>query len=259
MSAWRCDLCGGSRSESFSSWIVRCVQCGLVVTCPIPDPQELQERYGGDYYAGWDGSGVRERLWRRRLAIVQSHLRPCRILDVGCGAGEFVRAARGAGFEAEGTEFSAAARAMIKDFPVYPGPSGSPGGYDGITLWHVLEHTPSPKDMLEQVHARLGPGGVLFIAVPNVKSYWFNGVYRLVKGKWPELYTPETKEPHLFHFSAQTLRKYLESSGFKVKFESCDVPDTNPYYRLADWPARAFFRSSGINWTTTLLAISTKA
>lgn len=258
MSDWHCDLCGSERAQPFSAHTVRCSDCSLVATHPTPAAAELQRRYGSGYYAGWDGGGARAVLWRRRLDIVRRILPSGRILDAGCGAGEFVRAARAAGYEAEGTEFSAAARAAVRDFPVYPGLPEAPGPYRAVTLWHVLEHTPSPTDMLLQARRALQPGGFLFVAVPNLDSYWFNAVYRLAKGRRLELYTPETKEPHLVHFSRRTLRRLLEKTGFSPRLESCDVPDADWRYRLSDWPARALCRLTGVNWTTTLLSVCVK-
>ena len=256
---WRCDLCGRKRYRTLSPFIIQCRECSLVATYPQPADQELQERYGTNYYAGWNGAGGRARLWSERLKIVQKAVRSGRLLDMGCGSGEFLKTARQAGFDAAGTEFSARARTLIQDGPVYKSPEEATGLWDAITLWHVLEHAPSPRELLKQTYAKLRAGGWLFIAVPNVNSHWFDIVYRCLKGKKNELYTPEAKEPHLFHFSSQTLRRYLESSSFTVRAQGLDVPDYADFRkRWVDGPARLWFHLTGINWASTHLIIARK-
>lgn len=259
MAEWRCDLCRAGEKRKRSARIAECRACALVFTDPQPSAEELQKRYPETYYAGWDGGGNRAKLWAWRLAYARRFLSPGRLLDVGCGSGEFLRVALAAGFDACGTEFSAAARAFIKHAPVYERPRTAPGDFDAITMWHVLEHTPSPRAMLSEVREKLGPGGRLIIAVPNLDSHWFDLVYRCVKLKKNELYTEETKEPHLFHFSTTTLRRYLDCAGFRVLEQNLDTPDYADTRKLiVDAPARVWYRLTGVNWTLTQTIVSQK-
>jgi SAM-dependent methyltransferase len=238
---------------------VQCEKCSLVATFPQPQPSELQERYKENYYTGWDGGGGRRRLWAARLRLLRRVAVSGRLLDVGCGAGEFLNVARAAGFDATGTEFSDAARGRTSGPPVYKRPSEAPGEYDLITMWHVLEHTPSPMETLREVSAKLRPGGKFILAVPNVDSHWFDLIYRVFKGKPSALYTPETKEPHLFHFSTKTLRKALESAGYRVRWHGLDVPDYADNRKLlVDVPARLAFRLTGRNWALTQAVVAEK-
>lgn len=258
MEGWRCDLCGSTRAEAFCPHVVRCLGCSLVAT--HPQPERLQERYGEGYYAGWTGSGRRAKLWESRLALLQGVVGSGRLLDVGCGSGEFLAAARAAGFDASGTEFSAAARRLMKGGPVYERPAAAPGLFDVVTMWHVLEHTPSPRAVLGEVREKLKPGGRLVLAVPNVDSHWFDLVYRCVKLKRNPLYAPDNKEPHLFHFSTRTLGRYLAECGFAVERRGLDVPDYADRRKLlVDVPARALYRLTGVNWALTQFAAARKA
>jgi hypothetical protein len=55
-----------------------------------------------------------------------------------------------------------------------------------VTLWHVLEHLPDPRDMLVAATDALLPGGVLAIGVPNPESIQF----RVLRSRWHHLDAP---------------------------------------------------------------------
>lgn len=258
MKGWRCALCESERFISVGRMIVECPDCSLVATHPAPDDEELQTRYGSEYYGGWDGSGSRRRLWGRRLRVVREFVPRGRVLDVGCGSGEFLEVARREGFEVAGTEFSPAARSSVRGSVVYRDVTEAAGEWDAVTLWHVLEHVRSPREMLVTIRQRMKPRGFLFVAVPNLEARWFNLVYRCVKGRWPELYSAGAKEPHLFHFRRGTLELLLERTGLVPLRVSPDVPDADPRLRIIDLPARALFYLLGINWTLSLLVVARK-
>jgi|GEM_PF-4846294 len=80
--------------------------------------------------------------------------------------------------------------------------------YDVVCMLHVLEHTESPREFLTHAHNILKENGLLFIEVPS------------------ELLTPLVlrhvgDHRHLGYFTRQTLRGFLESSGFKCL--SCNL------------------------------------
>lgn len=95
-----------------------------------------------------------------------------RVLDVGCGTGSFIAAARAAGWQVAGVEVSrpaiAAARragldvsASARDFPA--------ASFDLVTLWNVLEFFEHPLEDLREIRRLLAPGGRLFIRTPNAR------------------------------------------------------------------------------------------
>jgi 2-polyprenyl-3-methyl-5-hydroxy-6-metoxy-1,4-benzoquinol methylase len=80
--------------------------------------------------------------------------------------------------------------------------------FEVITLWHVLEHIPNPQEYIRELTFRLTPGGLLFIAVPNFKSYdaYHYGKY------WAAYDVPR----HLSHFSRNSIQRIFLKIGFKV-------------------------------------------
>lgn len=204
--------------------IVKCKKCGIAWTDPLPDESEIPSFYPEEYH-GKKGSQrfipVMEflvRLFRKKRADDVSSLnsgRPGKILDVGCGRGWMLSILHDQGWDAYGTELSLNSSTFARDklhlkvltkkvedcaFPS--------GHFDVVTLWHVMEHLPEPIMTLNEVNRILKDNGLLIVEVPNFGGFqaW------LFNNKWLHLDSPR----HLFHFSAQGLKKNLEDAGFTV-------------------------------------------
>ena len=74
---------------------------------------------------------------------------------------------------------------------------------------HVLEHTHSPRMYLQEAFRILKPGGTLAVAVPNIDSQ----SAKAFGASWQLLMPPL----HLFHFSVETLSKFLIDAGFDIE------------------------------------------
>ncbi|HYS77300.1 MAG TPA: class I SAM-dependent methyltransferase, partial [Candidatus Dormibacteraeota bacterium] len=192
---------------------------------PVPPAATLSAAYGAGYYEPWQGreARARHRLWERRLALVEERSPRGALLDVGCGDGLFLTIASQAGWNVEGIEFSpeGARRASQRlGRPVAAGDLAHErllkGPFDVLTLWHVLEHLPSPAPMLDAARARLRPRGLLVVAVPNLDNLPMQIAYRLARGRRLPLYEKGAREPHLSHFSPPVLAAFLERRGFEV-------------------------------------------
>ena len=225
-----CVVCGGHGFETACSapdrlGLVRdlfevrqCARCGLAVTWPPADEAELARFYPDDY---WGESSEPDPDWiartqREKTRVVDAHRNEGgRLLDVGCGAGFFLRALRPDRWDRFGVEISprsaAAAERGIGAGRVFAGRlADAPqeaGGYDVVTFWASLEHVTDPARNLEIARNLLKQNGLLVVQVPNFASW------QAVRfgGDWFALDVPR----HRFHFTPDSLERLVRRTGFE--------------------------------------------
>jgi len=229
-----CPLCGENRPEplfqardrlglakgEFS--LVGCASCGMVYVNPRPGEDELAGYYPKTYW-GERQAGVRE-LFRgveERLkegyklrAVRRAGLAGGKILDVGCGRGEFLYLLKTRGFEVTGLEPGAEAAGRGREELGLDIINGTLGGaelpvsaFDAATMWHVLEHLPEPLAALRELYAALKPGGVLLVALPDFGSRQAE----IFRERWFGIDAPR----HLAHFTRAKLSEMLKRAGFR--------------------------------------------
>ena len=213
-SAWRATfLVAGTHR------IAICRSCGIGVLADPPEGDALAALYQSDLYAAARPRAMAAAQLAHRAvnAIRLGSLGPAdgRLLDVGCGKGHFLAAARAAGWDAIGIEFASSsaeeAKArygldiVVADFMTEP----LPGPYDALTMWHVLEHLSDPRAAVERARTFLASDGRLLISVPNLASLQA----RLFGPDWLHLDLPR----HLFHYTPRALAMLLERCGFRVE------------------------------------------
>ena len=160
-------------------------------------------------------------LFPTRRAAADRHVRGlrrpregARVLDVGCGNGEFLREMRAAGWIGLGVETDpqAVARARLHGLDVREGSveeaAFEPGSVDAVTLSHVVEHLHDPVATLRACRGLLRGGGVLWIATPNLSS---PGHARYGRA-WRGLEPPR----HLVLFGPGALAQAVERAGFRA-------------------------------------------
>jgi SAM-dependent methyltransferase len=143
----------------------------------------LNARYG-HALDGWTSFGwmlplIAPKAARRADHLIR-HLPPSngsdRLLDVGCGSGEWLATARLLGYQVFGLEpdVTAAATAAANGYDVrsgvVPGSGYRDALFDQVTLNHVFEHLHWPVDALNELHRILKPGGRLWISMPNLSA-----------------------------------------------------------------------------------------
>ncbi len=137
----------------------------------------------------------------------------CKLLDIGCGNGEFLKIAQDIGYDVQGVEFDPAACAAAAGFglKVFQGSLEEailPQNYfDQITLSHVLEHFHNPRSALAKIFTLLRPGGRVWITVPNISGYSIQ--------KFSE--NSRLLEPprHLVMFDTKSLASILAAAGYQ--------------------------------------------
>ncbi|MGP9819709.1 class I SAM-dependent methyltransferase [Salinarimonas sp. NSM] len=188
-----CAACGGTHARVVARLDRRlkplrtlcCDACGLLRTDPMPTDSALARYYADEYrfdYQFTRGAPSRVHRLRRmreaadRIALLAPVLvRDARVLDVGCGSGEFleasaVRGVVGAGIEpGRGYAAHARERAGLTVHETDLEHATLPRhGFDVVTSHHVLEHHPRPVEALARMRDLLAPGGVVHVAVPDM-------------------------------------------------------------------------------------------
>ena len=89
--------------------------------------------------------------------------------------------------------------------------------FDVIIMGFVLEHVDDPALIVEKYRGLLAPGGRLFIAVPNAKS--FNRRLGLALGKINDIYelnANDHQQGHQRQFCLDTLKQLMTDNGYIV-------------------------------------------
>lgn len=111
----------------------------------------------------------------QRWRIVRRYIPRGRVLDAGCGFGEWVMHMRRAGYRAEGLDYSGElVRRLRKAYPETPWTEGDTrqmpypdATFDGIISWGVIEHDlPGPEAQLREFLRVLKPGARAIVTVP---------------------------------------------------------------------------------------------
>jgi len=224
-----CDLCGSADPrrilESFrlDGPLVRCRQCGLYY---------VGERRSALVYGSGNSAEVMERVRdanrglrnlpldeehrlaqlnaKSRLQIIRQYRPSGKLLEVGCARGDFLRVAREY-FTAFGVEPNPELwEEANKVAPVHQGVIDTETGsyYDVAVSFHVIEHTPSPKQFLAAISQRLRPKGLVVLETPDIDSIPF----LMLRSRWRQ-FIPE----HYYFFDESTMKKLLVDGGFKVE------------------------------------------
>lgn len=190
--------------------VLRCTGCGVGVTRPVPE--DLGRYYGPAYYGRRHGFTAWYRCWRRARLLARHVPEPGRLLDVGCGDGDFLAFVARRGWRVAGTELrDPVPEALDRGIEVRRSIAEARdlGPFDAITLWHSFEHFPDPARALDEVVAALADGGALLVIVPD--SGGMQG--RLFGAAWFHLDPPR----HVVHFTRTSLLRLLESRGLAVE------------------------------------------
>ncbi len=216
-----CLLCGSPRyaplleaadaQANLRFLIVRCERCQLSFTNPRPDADSIRQFYPADYRCHQSKDDARD-----RAEPLAKHLPPRgqkRLLDFGCGGGDFLQRMHALGWSVVGLDPSETAVTYVRQrgFDAYlgtlPHPDWTSERFEAIVMRQALEHVHQPLDTLRAAQRLLTPGGTLIATVPNFESL----ASRRFRAAWYGLDLPR----HLTHFTPATLRLMLEQAGFE--------------------------------------------
>ena len=193
--------------------ILSCKECASLYTSTFPAQSDEQDY---DSYYTEANLQVPEFTHKRLDEIVagfESYRGEGRLLEVGFGAGNFLKAAARAGWKAQGVEIShtACEHSRAEGFEVFCGELAhanyQENSFDVVIASELLEHIPEPAIILKEIARILRPGGLLWATTPNAK-----GLSSRVLGlEWSVMSPPE----HLQLFSAAGISRLLKGVGFR--------------------------------------------
>jgi len=197
-------------------FIVKCNKCGLAYVNPQPGPEDLKDKYKGNYSQGYIDKKLSKQKRAKKIVNRIYRLKHSgNFLDIGCSAGFILEAARKKGFEAFGCEISpiglkyAREELKLNVKAAFLEDAGYPSEhFDVITMYNLIEHIPDQGPFLKEVRRILKKNGLIEIWTPDI-GHWRA---RLKKGRWNNLIPPD----HIFYFSFSTLEKLLAKYNLKI-------------------------------------------
>jgi SAM-dependent methyltransferase len=280
-----CPICAARGSvDAGATWsiglrdpfrVAACPTCGMRWLDPVPTEGEYESIYRNTYFSDEHARAesdawlrvyekpaedtrryseayrpLREAHNARMLARLDRGGSTGRLLEIGCGHGEFLLAARAAGWTVSGIEPSTAAARKAREehgldvVNCKLADNPHPGPFDAIYLSHVFEHLTDSDEALRQMLALLAPGGLLLIVVPNQFEAWAGRLTRFVRRKpYPTtLYSIH----HPLFFGPKQIREVVRRNGL-----DCEIHSHQPYEFGAAVPARVLRR---IDWLADRVA-----
>lgn len=140
--------------------------------------------------------------------------KPGKVLDVGCGVGNFLAYAKAEGWETVGIDFDADAivaakktfgldNLTVEDLKTFKERT-KPASFDLITFFDVFEHLDNHAEFIDDVKTLLTPNGVLSLSVPYRRA-------------WRWLIPADLPPRHLTRWDEPSLRFFLEHHGFRIQ------------------------------------------
>ena len=228
-----------AEDHPLSLTLCQCPSCGLVQfdTEPVDYYRDVIRAGGGTRTM----TRLRHEEYARLLTAMQeNHIHGRRIVEVGCGRGEFLRMWQNLAEDPEGA--AALARDQARD-PLSGQPNAAPlhlvglehqpslveeanavadkkyrvyegfatgdvrypeGPFDAFVQFNFLEHQPDPCDMLRNIGRNLKPQALGLITVPSFEYILrYNGYYELLRD-------------HIANYTEFTLQKLLQDCGFEL-------------------------------------------
>jgi len=198
--------------------VVRCLNCSSLYVSPRPIESELLEIYrrfpqlsnsreGQPVHDGEDGRREAE----YRLSRLMQFVKTGRLLDLGCGRGDFLLRAR-RHFEAVGVDIANRTPSDPPGIRVFEGrledAQFDQESFDAVTAVEVFEHLFNPFGALKEIHRILRPGGILLLQTGDPGAL----PARLNVANWSYLQPPI----HVNFLSRAAVQERLKSVGLRV-------------------------------------------
>src|SRR5271169_305897 len=198
-----CYVCDSDRIQySFvrnGNTVFKCEDCNFIFLNPQPTDEALDQIYRAGYFLEDGSEEDVKSLAEMKTSTAKAYLEQLigysgqttgRLLEVGCGNGDFIFLAKEKGFEVTGVEISEhatrIANCKLEEECVVCGTLEDVelplGHFDVCVLFDAIEHVRNPLSLLRKIYSLLVPGGILFIVTPSLDSW----SARLLKKNWME-------------------------------------------------------------------------
>jgi SAM-dependent methyltransferase len=206
---------------------------------PLPTPDVLRKSYEVEYAPyrpAWKENGrplwkiLRDLTTARRIRRLKKFTKGHNLLEVGCGAGDFLYAARHEGWRVATVEYNEKLVETLRTELSIDARAGElrhglwePDSFDVIVLWSVIEHVPDPNETLITASSYLRSGGTLLLQFPTA-----NGVERgkFFKRYWATLDLPR----HINFFNRDSLSTVCAKAGMELKLYKTSFLDVGWCY-----------------------------
>lgn len=171
------------------------------------------------------------------------------VLELGCGQGGLGRHLREQGIARRvfGVEIAAEPAAiarehlddvLVGDVEAMELPFAE-GQFDAIVAADVLEHLRDPQRVMARLHGLLAPGGVIVVALPNVRN-WRVVLPLVLLGRFDYREEGILDETHLRFFTRRSMIQLCERAGFTVRHVEPTGQRSRALFRLPLGPLLEF-------------------
>lgn len=208
--ASRCVVCGGTSEKVVlreGIYEARLCACGTVYTHPLPPSEEIDFTDDAHPPESYAISAAYKAAWMAR------HCPPGRLLEVGCGEGSFLAAAREHGYDVAGLEPhpGRAAECEALGIPVHreflEATTLPKASFDVVYHCDMLSHFIDPREGLRQMAALLKPGGVLCFEA---------GLLACVSSGWHRVIRRVGLEHHVWLYTEPGLTRVIREAGLEI-------------------------------------------
>ena len=188
--------------------VCECISCELVQldNDPVPYYKEVIRA------SAFSEDMRRFRVEQFKEFIEQYSLQGKKVVEIGCGKGEFLSLMKSAGANACGIEYAddsvehciRESLNVSKHYIENEDDSLPYAPYDCFFIMNFFEHLPDPNTTLKSLHSNLKDDGIGLIEVPNFNMILKNNLFS------------EFINDHLFYFTKETLESTLRRNGFEI-------------------------------------------
>jgi len=222
------------KKVGISTTVMRCPDCNLIYSNPMPVPKDIQAHYGIPPESYWKEHyfkpGNSDFLLEINKLKSLMNIKPGdKALDIGAGLGKSMIALEKAGFDAYGVEPSEPFyKRAIEKMGIKPDKiklasvedAEYPANYfDFVSFSVVLEHLYDPSGAMEKAMNWLKPDGIMHIEVPSSK--WLihklvNFYYSITGTDYVANLSPMHIPFHLYEFALESFYKNSVKNKYEV-------------------------------------------